>query len=285
MESVNVRLKDLRYMSNTKLTQKDVAKMLNIPASSIAEYEKEGYYVPSNILIKYCQVFNVSADYLLGLTNNLKQPNFEIHELGLSDAALDKLRNKKIHSELLSEMIENEKFDDMMLDPAVYVDGFVDESVQRYNALMQVGRAKLKSAHNDSFDLRKNLLATDYVQLDQDYLLKGRMGEALGSILKDIKYHHKDDLSTSDYQNGESDFKDLVNATIDQLDKHDKKIGIGAVVRSIFLKMLHIKNSDSNMDRVAKINNFTEFDKLIEQSPIVEPDDRKRRKNNKLKQN
>ncbi len=82
-------------MSNTKLTQKDVAKMLNIPASSIAEYEKEGYYVPSNIIIKYCQVFNVSADYLLGLTNNLKQPNFEIHELGLSDIALDKLRNKK----------------------------------------------------------------------------------------------------------------------------------------------------------------------------------------------
>ena len=39
------------------------------------------------------------------------------------------------------------------------------------------------------------------------------------------------------------------------------------------------------MDRVAKINNFTESDKLIEQSPIVEPDDRKRRKNNKLKQN
>jgi len=47
-------------------------------------------------------------------------------------------------------MIENEKFDDMMLDAAVYVDGFVDESVQRYNALMQVGRTKLKSAHNDS---------------------------------------------------------------------------------------------------------------------------------------
>jgi hypothetical protein len=68
-------------------------------------------------------------------------------------------------------------------------------------------------------------------------------------------------------------------AAISLLDKHDKKIGIGTVVRSIFLKLLHIKNSDSNIDRVAKISNSAEFDKLIEQSPIVEPVDRKMRKN------
>ncbi|WP_051233980.1 helix-turn-helix domain-containing protein [Butyrivibrio sp. NC3005] len=278
MESVNVRLKDVRYMSDEKLTQKDVARMLNVPASSIAEYEKEGYYVPSNILIKYCQTFNVSADYLLGLTNNLKQPNFGIHELGLSDAALDKLRNRKIYPELLSEIIEHEKFDDMMLDAAVYVDGFADESVQRYNTLMQVGRAKLKHSNLKSLDAKKDLLALDYVQMNQDYLFSGRMGEALKNILHDIKFRHKDDSSTSDYQNGESDFKNLIASTADILEKKDKKVTLGQVVRTMFLNMLHIKNSDSNLDRVAKIGVDEDFDNLVNQSPIVEPDDRKRRR-------
>ena len=62
------RLKEARKLRVT--TQKQVAEGIQVTESQYQKYEhgkvKPGY----DIIIKLCQYFNVSADYLLGLSDN-----------------------------------------------------------------------------------------------------------------------------------------------------------------------------------------------------------------------
>ena len=63
------RLKELRDEKN--ISQQDIAKYLKIDNSLYAKYEKEYYVIPIKHLNTLCNYFNVSFDYLFGLTNKL----------------------------------------------------------------------------------------------------------------------------------------------------------------------------------------------------------------------
>ena len=61
-------LKDLR--KSRCLSQRDVARMLNVTQQAIASWEN-GRTEPSNMaLVEIADYFNVSVDYLLGRTDN-----------------------------------------------------------------------------------------------------------------------------------------------------------------------------------------------------------------------
>jgi len=61
------RLKELREQKN--LTQAQLSKFLNLSASTIGMYEQGRRFPDENLLKHISQYFNVSIDYLLGLTN------------------------------------------------------------------------------------------------------------------------------------------------------------------------------------------------------------------------
>lgn len=64
----NEKLKELRI--EKKLTQKQTAQLLNISTTCYSGYE-QGYREPDfKTLIKICKLFEVSADYLLGLADS-----------------------------------------------------------------------------------------------------------------------------------------------------------------------------------------------------------------------
>lgn len=65
---VGERLLDLRKDAN--LSQEDLAKILHINKHSISSYERDKSEPPDAVKIKIAEYFNVSVDYLLGLTNN-----------------------------------------------------------------------------------------------------------------------------------------------------------------------------------------------------------------------
>ncbi len=64
------RLKSLR--KEHKLTQVMLAKDLNIAPTMLVEYEHGNYIISLNTLYAICKKFNISADYLLGKTNEPK---------------------------------------------------------------------------------------------------------------------------------------------------------------------------------------------------------------------
>ncbi|EGC83412.1 LexA family protein [Anaerococcus hydrogenalis] len=69
--SVGVRLKQLRKSSGK--TQRDLAKLLYVTASSIGMYERDERTPSPDVLKKYADIFDVSLDYILGHSRNLKK--------------------------------------------------------------------------------------------------------------------------------------------------------------------------------------------------------------------
>ena len=67
-EVFRTRLRDLR--TRKKESQGDVAAVLGVTTTQISDMEKGRRTTTFEKLFLLCQHFNVSADYLLGLTND-----------------------------------------------------------------------------------------------------------------------------------------------------------------------------------------------------------------------
>ena len=65
------RLKDLR--EDKDLTQQEVAKLLFITQQQYSLYEKGYRDIPTTALTTLADFYNVSTDYILGLTDNPKR--------------------------------------------------------------------------------------------------------------------------------------------------------------------------------------------------------------------
>lgn len=64
------RIRDLR--EDHDLTQKELAKALNCSQQVYSNYELGQRDIPTDILIKLSRFYNVSVDYILGITDNQK---------------------------------------------------------------------------------------------------------------------------------------------------------------------------------------------------------------------
>lgn len=64
---IDIRLKELR--KSRKLTQEQLAKILNIKRATYAKYETGGNEPDFSTLLKIANFFEVSVDYLLGRSN------------------------------------------------------------------------------------------------------------------------------------------------------------------------------------------------------------------------
>lgn len=65
------RIRDLR--EDHDLTQKQVAAKLNCSQQVYSNYELGQRDIPTDILIKLSYLYNVSTDYILGISNNPKK--------------------------------------------------------------------------------------------------------------------------------------------------------------------------------------------------------------------
>lgn len=65
-----VRIRDLR--EDKDLTQKQMGEILSCSQRVYSNYERGDIDIPTNILIKIADFYNVSVDYLLNRTDNDK---------------------------------------------------------------------------------------------------------------------------------------------------------------------------------------------------------------------
>ena len=66
-----MRLRDLREDSDVR--QSDIAKYLHIKQNTYSQYESGQRQLPIDALISLAKFYNVSTDYILGLTHK-KEP-------------------------------------------------------------------------------------------------------------------------------------------------------------------------------------------------------------------
>lgn len=194
--TIGERLKDLRV--ERRLTLEQLADAVGISRSALGKYEADdGMDISPYSFMKLADFYGVSADYLVGRTETKNHPNATLHELHLSDGAIEVLRNGNFNHRLLSEMICHKDFQTLMLDAEIYVDRIADMRLHDLNAVLEVVRQKVLAAHKgDDEDLHLRTLSVAQVQ-EEEYF--GHVvSKDIAAILHDIRETHKTDTTTAD---------------------------------------------------------------------------------------
>ncbi len=97
---IGERLSDLR--KDRGLTQKELADALHLTKDNISAYEREYNEAPDNVKIAIAQFFDVSVDYLLGLTDS---PNSYAKPLNCIYLAKDFPDDAKVMLQTLARLI------------------------------------------------------------------------------------------------------------------------------------------------------------------------------------
>ncbi len=93
------------------MRQKELAKRTGVSESQLSRIiSGETSTINSDTLIALSKEFNVSTDYLLCLTDISTPKNSDISELGLSEAAVTKLLNGSINTDILNRLMEHKDF-------------------------------------------------------------------------------------------------------------------------------------------------------------------------------
>lgn len=140
--SVQERLKDLRVERGLNL--EELAQETGISKSALGSYENDNdeyKEINHGSLLKLADFYQVSVDYLLGLTNNRKYENTPIEELHLSDEVVELLKSERFNNRLLCEIISHEKFKELLADAEIYVDGMATMRFHDMNSSLAAVRA------------------------------------------------------------------------------------------------------------------------------------------------
>ena len=82
--SIQERLKDLRVERG--LTLEQLAEQTHLSKSALGSYEAEDFKdISHHALIKLAKFYDVTADYLLGLSEIKRHPNADLADLRLSE--------------------------------------------------------------------------------------------------------------------------------------------------------------------------------------------------------
>ena len=96
-------VKNLRYCrENLELKQKKVADILNVTYSTVSGWETGKDTIPLRKLIEFANIFNLSLDYLFGLTNineNYEPLNIDLKQIGKNLRNI-RIKNNKTQSEI-----------------------------------------------------------------------------------------------------------------------------------------------------------------------------------------
>ena len=271
--SINERIKDLRVEKGLNLNE--LSAETGLPASTLSDYEQDYATVPHTSVITLADYFGVSADFLLGMTDVRLSETKEISDLHLSDKAIEKLKDERINSRLLSELIENDGFTDLMMDAESYVDGHVEDSIQLSNRLMELARNRITEKYNNPNDVTMNTL--NHIHYAQEDYFAGVLTKDLIPILADIKTAHKKDPTTSDGGYSAEDILHIIEVVTNTKGGKRKKIS------AMYNELFRLGHSKKNIDRTAEILSKEDFDvddvaELISRSKLIEPNVREARR-------
>ena len=152
--TINERIGDLRTSMN--LSQTELSEKTGIPILVISRIENgKTATVGHDVLTKLAVFFNVSADYLLGLTDVRMRKNVELSELCLSNQALFQILSGKVNAQLLSLMIESRNFPRFLDYAQTYFEDANAPAFQSRNTIIDFGIDTLKDYAKETPTARK----------------------------------------------------------------------------------------------------------------------------------
>lgn len=207
--TINERITDLRTMSG--LSQKELADRINVPTSTLCRIEQGKIANPSNdVLIKLANFFNVSTDYLLGLTNVKFKKNVELSALGLTNKALFALLSGSVNGALLSQIIEHPHFVTLLDTADAYFKDAHKAGIQSRNDVINLATASLKDfmkEHPENrMEISQDIRQLNAEKIGGDEADLNKLRNIFISILKDVKA----DYGNAPQDIGQTEFQEML---------------------------------------------------------------------------
>lgn len=177
--TVRERLADL--MKYHKVSQTDLALKIGCGDSLLSRFltGKTDKIGDENI-IRIARVFNVSTDFLLGVTNVPDRKNYEIDELGLSTQAARNLYTGKVNTQVVNRLLESPRFAELTYILEQYFDdtlaaGYAAQN-QMYATLSSLTRKSVKSdaanqAARKILQMRTPVYQADLATIENQFML------------------------------------------------------------------------------------------------------------------
>lgn len=177
--TVRERLADL--MKYHKVSQTDLALKIRCGDSLLSRFltGKTDKIGDENI-IRIARVFNVSTDFLLGVTNVPDRKNYEIDELGLSTQAARNLYTGKVNTQVVNRLLESPRFAELTYILEQYFDdtlaaGYAAQN-QMYATLSSLTRKSVKSdaanqAARKILQMRTPVYQADLATIENQFML------------------------------------------------------------------------------------------------------------------
>lgn len=186
------KLRDLRDERKLKLTDVEQATGISVP--TLSRFETDPYTsIAYQDLLKLAEFYDVSMDYLSGMTNHRKYRNVEIDKLYLTDEAVEVLINKKANNRLISELLAQDDFIKLLSTIEVYVDGKVSAGSNSLNASIQLTEKHIEKAFNFQ-DKEEILSVLREAFIDENACLRYRITERFHDVLKKLFENHKKEI-------------------------------------------------------------------------------------------
>ena len=170
--TVRERIQDL--MKQSKLTQSELAKRIDIAESTLSRFisgrtDKLG----NESIMRIAEIFNVSTDFLLGITDEPDRKNYDVSELGLSVEAARNLYTGRVNAGVVNRLLTDPHFAEATYLISRYLNdtlavGFAAQN-QLYDSVTSLMNGN-KQAIRDIFALKTPLYQADLSAIQRQFM-------------------------------------------------------------------------------------------------------------------
>ena len=251
--SVQERLKDLRVEKGLKL--EELAEQVGLSKSALGSYENdEDKEINHGSLLKLAGFYQVTVDYLLGLTDNRAHENTPLAELHLTDEAVALLKSGRVNNRLLCEIVAHDKFAELLADAEIYVDGMATMRFHDMNTALAAVRQEIIDRYQPGED-DPHLRVLRAAHLDEDEYFSQLVSEDLRRVIQDIRAAHKGDSESAPVntvaEELRRDIEETMNFKGSDLERqamlYCKRLGINysKLTETEFRQLIHILDKSS----------------------------------------
>ena len=177
----NIRQRLLDLMKHNNVSQTELARKISCNDSLLSRFlSKKTDKLGDENIIRIARAFNVSTDFLLGVTTVPDRKNYEIDELGLSAQAARNLYTGKANAQVVNYLLESHRF----LELTYILEQYFNDTVaagyaaqnQLYATLSSLTRKSAKTkaaaqAANEINRLKTPVYQADLATIESQFML------------------------------------------------------------------------------------------------------------------
>ena len=194
--TVGERVKDLQTAGG--ITIKELSEKAGVDYSTLSRIENgKNQKVADDIVLKLARFFNVSTDFLLGLTNIPDKKNYTAEELGFSADAVKNLYTGRVDNQVADLLLANRDFADLTTALADYFNekNAIDIAVQNQShqnlaeLYRLIGRTHIDKRQRASVEAKKELAQRQPLYKTELASLETQFSQTIQSIKKGLPSH------------------------------------------------------------------------------------------------